>query len=42
VKCTAVLLELGFLSNTKDRDYLTSQLGQQRIAEMILKNMEAK
>jgi N-acetylmuramoyl-L-alanine amidase len=42
VECPAVLLELGFLSNAQDRDYLTSQLGQQRIAEMILKNIEAK
>jgi N-acetylmuramoyl-L-alanine amidase len=40
VKCTAVLLELGFLSNTKDREYLTSQLGQQRVAEMILKSLK--
>lgn len=42
VKCPAVLLEIGFLSNRQDREYLTSQLGQQRIAEMILKNIDAK
>jgi N-acetylmuramoyl-L-alanine amidase len=42
VECPAVLLEVGFLSNPQDREYLTSQLGQQRIAEMILKNIEKK
>lgn len=42
VNCPAVLLEIGFLSNSNDREYLTSQLGQQRIAEMILKNIEKK
>lgn len=42
VNCPAVLLEIGFLSNNNDREYLTSQLGQQRIADMILKNLEEK
>lgn len=40
VNCPAVLLEVGFLSNNKDREYLTSQIGQQRIAESILKNIK--
>lgn len=40
VECPAVLLELGFLTNRQDREYLTSQLGQQRIAESILKNIK--
>lgn len=40
VNCPAVLLELGFLTNEKDREYLQSELGQQRIAEMILKSLK--
>lgn len=39
VKCPAVLLELGFLTNNHDRDFLESQLGQQKIACMVLKSL---
>lgn len=34
-KTAAVTLELGFLSNTNDREYLTSDLGQNEIASKI-------
>lgn len=36
-----VLVETGYLSNTKDEAYLRSQTGQQRIAESILKGIES-
>ena len=33
--CPAVLLEIGFLSNEKDRNYITSKEGQNQIAKQI-------
>ncbi len=33
--CPGVVIELGYLSNEKDRAYITSDSGQQQIAEMI-------
>ena len=36
-----VLVETGYLSNTKDETYLRSQSGQQRIAEAIAKGIES-
>jgi N-acetylmuramoyl-L-alanine amidase len=35
--CPAALIELGYLSNAKDRAYLTSEKGQWKIAEAIYK-----
>ena len=35
-KCPAVLLEMGYLSNEKDRNYLNSESGQNKIAAKIL------
>jgi N-acetylmuramoyl-L-alanine amidase len=35
-KCPAVLLEMGYLSNEKDRNYLKSESGQNKIADKIL------
>ncbi len=35
-KCPAVLLELGFISNEKDKNYLTSEAGQNEIAGKIV------
>jgi N-acetylmuramoyl-L-alanine amidase len=32
-KAPAVLVELGFMNNTKDRDYVTSEQGQKEIAQ---------
>ena len=32
-KAPAVLVELGFMNNTKDRDYVTSEKGQKEIAQ---------
>lgn len=34
--CPAILLEIGYLSNTNDRNFITSTLGQKEIAEKIL------
>jgi N-acetylmuramoyl-L-alanine amidase len=34
--CPVVLLELGFLSNENDRNYITSEKGQSEIADKIL------
>lgn len=36
VKCPAVLLELGFISNAKDRAYITQEKGQNEIAAAII------
>ena len=36
-----VLVETGYLSNTKDEAYLRSQNGQQRVAESLLKGVES-
>ncbi len=38
--CPIVLLELGFLSDENDRNYLTSQAGQNEIATNILKSIQ--
>lgn len=38
--CPAVLLELGYLSNDADRDYLTSEEGQNEIATKILESVK--
>ena len=35
-ECPAILIELGFLSNKNDRNYLTSEAGQNEIAQSIL------
>ncbi len=35
VKCPAVTLELGYLSNEKDRNYITSKVGQAELAKQI-------
>ena len=35
-ECPTMLIELGFLSNEKDRNYLTSENGQTEIAKTIL------
>lgn len=42
LNCPAILLELGYTSNSQDREYLNSQLGQQRIAETIVKTIKMK
>jgi N-acetylmuramoyl-L-alanine amidase len=36
-KCPAVLLEVGYLSNEKDKAYVTSEKGKNEIANGILK-----
>lgn len=36
VNCPSVLLELAFLSNQADRNYITSEKGQNEIAQMIV------
>lgn len=38
--CPAVLIELGYLSNDADRDYLTSEDGQNEIAAKILESVK--
>ncbi|WP_162919901.1 N-acetylmuramoyl-L-alanine amidase family protein [Hanstruepera ponticola] len=38
--CPSVFLEMGFLSNPEDRDYLTSESGQTAIAIAIFKSLE--
>lgn len=35
--CPAITLQMGFLSNKNDREYLTSEMGQNEIATKILK-----
>lgn len=39
-KCPAVLLEMGYLSNEKDRNYLKSESGQNKIAAKILQSIK--
>lgn len=39
-KCPSVLVEIGFLSNDQDRDMLTSEAGQARIAKIILGSLK--
>ncbi|MDX1760616.1 MAG: N-acetylmuramoyl-L-alanine amidase [Christiangramia sp.] len=34
--CPAVLVEMGFLTNQSDRDLLSSEAGQEKVAEIIL------
>lgn len=38
--CPAVILEVGFLSNEADRDYVTSEKGQNEIAKKILESFK--
>ncbi|WP_338375527.1 N-acetylmuramoyl-L-alanine amidase [uncultured Flavobacterium sp.] len=38
--CPAITLELGFLSNENDRNYLTSEEGQNEIATNIIKSIQ--
>ncbi len=38
--CPAVTLEIGFLSNEADRDYITSKAGQDEIAKKILESLK--
>ncbi|AWK03703.1 N-acetylmuramoyl-L-alanine amidase [Flavobacterium crocinum] len=38
--CPAVTLEVGYLSNEKDRKYITSEKGQIEIAKKILESLE--
>jgi N-acetylmuramoyl-L-alanine amidase len=40
VECPAVLLEIGFLSNVNDRNFITSEKGQTEIATRILEIMK--
>lgn len=40
VNCPSVLLELGYLSNTKDRNYMMSNKGQEQIAKAILSSIK--
>jgi N-acetylmuramoyl-L-alanine amidase len=37
-KAPAVLVELGFINNTKDRDYITSEKGQKEIAQKFVES----
>ena len=37
----SILIETGFLSNTEEREYLTSQKGQQEIATSIVKAVKS-
>ena len=39
-ECPAVLLELGYVPNKKDLDYLSGEKGQTEIAEAILKSVQ--
>jgi len=39
-KAAAVTLELGFISNESDKNYLTSEEGQDEIAQSILKSLQ--
>lgn len=38
--CPAVLLEMGFVSNANDKAYLTSQAGQNAIAQSIIEHLQ--
>lgn len=38
--CPAVLIELGYLSNDKDRNYITSENGQNELATKILESVK--
>ncbi|HLO81853.1 MAG TPA: N-acetylmuramoyl-L-alanine amidase [Chitinophagaceae bacterium] len=38
--CPAVILECGYLSNTDDRNYISSKANQEKIARQILKSIE--
>ena len=38
--CPAITLELGYLSNENDRNYITSEEGQNEIAENIVKSLQ--
>ena len=39
VNCPAVTLELGFITNDADREFLTSQKGQTKIAKKIIESL---
>ncbi|MDR6300876.1 N-acetylmuramoyl-L-alanine amidase family protein [Mesonia maritima] len=39
-KAPAVLLELGFISNPQNKAYITSEKGQEEVAEAILKSLK--
>ncbi|MFD1603265.1 N-acetylmuramoyl-L-alanine amidase [Flavobacterium artemisiae] len=39
-ECPAILVEMGYLSNEKDRNYITSESGQTEIAEKILESLK--
>ncbi len=38
--CPAILIEMGYLTNAKDKEYLTSVTGQTELAETIVKNLK--
>jgi len=38
--CPSVLIEIGFLTNENDRDMLTSETGQAKIAKIIYRSFE--
>jgi TonB-dependent SusC/RagA subfamily outer membrane receptor len=38
--CPAVILECGYLSNTEDRNYISSKANQEKIARQILRSIE--
>lgn len=38
-KCPSILLELGYLTNEKDRRYISSEAGQQEIAQKIISGL---
>jgi len=38
--CPAIAIELGFITNINDKEYLESENGQNEIAEMILNNLK--
>jgi len=39
-QCPAILIEMGFLTNPKDREFLTSEEGQEQMARTILEALE--
>lgn len=39
-KCPSVVLDLGFISNENDRNYITSEEGQKEIASNIIKSIQ--
>jgi N-acetylmuramoyl-L-alanine amidase len=41
-KAPAVLVELGFLNNTEDRKYLSSETGQKEIAQKFVEIITEK